>query len=127
VYTKIYKQDELPPNLFEELEKIDLEGLASYLSDPFTFSIAAVYNEQDKLVAVGFSRAVEEYKLIVNPDSSSREKAIAIRDLMTLSTHLTKCNEVIVFITKGSEHYENFLKKHFGFHNRDGVPLALEV
>jgi hypothetical protein len=127
MYTKVLRFEELSNEDLSQLEEIDIEGLMSYLNDPFTFTIALVYDEKDKIIAAGMSRVIEEYKLITNPLASSRVKSIAIRDLMTISTGLAKCNEIIVFVTRGEEHYENFLKKHFNFRKRDGVAMMREA
>jgi hypothetical protein len=127
MFYKVLEPQEVTPYLLHQIEKIDKEGLASYLQDPFTFVIVVLLNDDYKLLGVAFSRVVEEYKIILDPELSNREKALAIKEWMSVARDLTRCNEVVVFVTQGGEHYENFLKKHFNFKKREGTPLMLDV
>lgn len=119
--------DESNIDLIEDIRKFDAEDISSYTKDPFTFEKVAVLDDNGKPIALGILRVVEEYKIILDPKLSNRQKTIIIRELMTESRYRNRCNEVIVFITQGGEHYKNFLKKHFGFRERDGIALMKEV
>lgn len=116
----------LREEVIEEIRKFDTEGLLDYINDPFTFEVGVVY-EDDKPIAFAILKVIEEYKIAIDERLSARHKAVIIRDFMSEASIRRRSNEVVVFLTKGGEPYEQFLKRHFNFHKPEGIPLKLEV
>lgn len=119
------KSNPLTPDLLSKLEEFDSEGISEYVTDPFTFEVAVVYNE-DTPIAIGLLRVVEEYKIALDSNLSNNNKAMIVKAFLGEAKKRSKCNEAIVFVTKDKERFERFLKKHFKFKNREGIPLTLE-
>lgn len=117
--------DKVPEDVVKKIQSFDSEHISDYFNDPFTFTVGVVHSDTDT-VAVGIIRVVSEYKIIVNPTASNIHKAAAIKQLFIEAIHRTKCNEVLVIITKGGQEYEELLSKHFGFEKINGTPMRLE-
>lgn len=116
----------LRESVIESIREFDSEGLLDYINDPFTFEIGVVY-EDEKPIAFAILKVIEEYKIAIAENLHPRQKAVIIKEFMSEASIRRKSNEVVVFLTKGGEPYEQFLKRHFGFQSPDGIPLKLEV
>ena len=106
----------------------DSERLLPYLDDPFT-TLAGII-EDDRPIAVGIVRLVNEFKIIVNPDISAFKKAKAINALMRAAIYNTSqhgANEIYALITQGGEHYQELLSKHFEFYTPAGTLMKKEL
>jgi hypothetical protein len=118
--------DEHNISLLNQVVEFDEEGLLSWVGDTFTMERVAVL-EDGRVLALGLLRVIEEYKIILDPKLKNTKKAAIIKELMEESTVRSRCNETIVFITRGGDHYVRLLKKHFGFTDREGIALVKEV
>lgn len=124
------KPKEISDSLLEQIKSIDSENITPYLTDPFTMITGIVTDENDEIIAVGLTRIVNEWKLIVNKDKTPFELARGIKELAKQAIaygNLHGANEVFATITQGGEHYEKILKKHFGFKDVEGTQLKLEI
>ena len=115
----------IPIELIEEIKKFDGEGIHTYLNDPFTFATGIVHSN-DKIVAAGILRVVNELKIIIKPEISNVHKAMAITLLLKEVNKNMQCNEAIALITDGGDYYINILKDRFKFREESGVMLRLE-
>lgn len=122
--TKLYS--EFPPQeQINEIKKYDKENISDFFSDPFTFNIGIATNGNEVLGA-GVIRVINEFKIIINPTLSDFRKAKVINTLIKEAFKNAQCNEIIVDITQGGDHYINILNKHFGFQKAYGEVLRLE-
>ncbi len=125
--------DKISDELISEIRKFDSEGISDYLSDPFTFTTGIVFadnNKNDKnnekIIAVGILRVVNELKVSFKSEISNISKAMALKLLLKEINKRMHCNEGIALITNGGNYYVDILKNHFDFQEDPGIFLRLE-
>ena len=109
-----------------KISEFDTEQIYQFTNDPFTFNSKIVLNDKDEILAAGFIRVVNEFKVTVNPKISNFMKAKVIDELIKYGISNSQCNEIIVELTNGGNHYANILEKHFKFQYGNGILMRLE-
>ena len=92
-----------------KISEFDNEQIYQFTNDPFTFNSKIVLNDKDEILAAGFIRVVNEFKVTVNPNISNFMKAKVIDELIKYGLSNSQCNEIIVELTNGGNHYANIL------------------
>lgn len=124
---KVYKSwKEIPEETVKEIYQFDKEKIGGYFFDPFTFHIGVVFANDGRVIGAGVVRVVNEFKIIMNPEFKNITKAKSISKLFDAALSNMQCNEAVVEITQGEEHYEELLIKHFKFFHTYGNVLRLE-
>ena len=121
------KGDSLPLGILEQIKQFQTEDISEYFSDPYTFDIGIITDEENKVLGVGIIRVVDELKMSLNNELSNIEKAIALKALLNEAIARRHCGEILVMITQGGEHYVNLLQRHFDFQEIKGIPMKWEI
>lgn len=116
----------IPDHLVQLIKNIDEDGIAAYLNDPYTFTTGIVRSDEGEIIAAGLIRVVNELKVILKPELSNINKAMALKLLLMEAKARLQCNEAVALITQGGTHYTNILKTHFHFYEDPGIFLRLE-
>jgi hypothetical protein len=116
----------IDPLLLDELKVFDSEGILKFFNDPFTFNIGITFDNNNKIIGAGIIRVVNEFKMFIDPELSNIKKAAIIKILLDNAENLKQCNETIVEISKGGDHYIDLLVKHYDFYETSGQVLRLE-
>ena len=109
-----------------EIRSFDSENISDFICDPFTFICATVHSG-DSIVGAGIIRVINEFKMTLNPKLSSFMKAKVLKVLIDEGIKRKQCNEIVVSITKGGNHYKDILYKHYGFEEDLGSLMRLEL
>lgn len=116
----------VPNHLVQLVKNIDIDGIAAYINDPYTFTTGIVRDNEGEIIATGLIRVVNELKVILKPELSNINKAMALKLLLIEAKKRLQCNEAVALITQGGTHYTNILKTHFNFYEDPGIFLRLE-
>src|SRR6185503_2979987 len=123
----------IPKEILDEINLFDIEKISDYFADPFTFNIGIVFNDSgDNILGAGINRLINEFKLVLNPESTNHIKAKVLNTLMNKAISMMQCNELSVSLTLPSnfiesEHYKDILIKHFDFDEDDNITLRKEI
>jgi len=82
----------------------------------------------DKIIGIGLARVTSEFVMFLDPDEPKRFRAKSLELLFRLgvmSTVKVGIDEAHVFVY--NRPYAEILKKKFGFVDRKGIPLYLEL
>ena len=119
--------------MIRDINLHDLMLLEPYVKFPLgsinnpTYCIKKSVENDGKLIGSFLVKATTETSLVFNEESSSLNKARALREVFKfLSQEIVKLgfNDNHIFLNN-LEYYEKLLKKHFGFENIIGTPLVL--
>ena len=131
---KIYdnRTEDIPIGVLNEINKMDIEGISDYFSDPFTFNIGIVYDDiNGKVLGAGIIRVINEFKMVIENNIPDIIKSKVLKTFTDKALELKQCNEVLISLTlpdniEEIEKYKELMKKHFNFYENDGIVLRLE-
>ena len=118
--------EQISDKTVDEIRKFDTEKISDYFYDPFTF-VSGIVSNDDRVLAAAVIRVINEFKVVLRPDTHNYIKAKILRDLIKYGVDHMQCNEIIISITQGGEHYQKILEKHFGFYKDNGIVLRKEL
>jgi hypothetical protein len=122
----MYVSYDITPLDKEQIALYDRENMLLFLDDPFTLKTVVLQNEAGEAIGLGLIRPITEYKMVLNPNLSLTEKVKGLQMLMHTARIEDPCNESLIIVTQGGQHFVNILEKHFNFFKVNGIPLKLE-
>ena len=130
ISVELYKSN-VPKEDIKEIMRFDKEGITEFISDPFTFDVGIVKNESGKVIGVGITRVINEFKMALDDELPALQKANTLKLLMGNAIELAVCNEVLITLTlpeklRELERYKRIMEKHFGFYKDNGIVMRLE-
>jgi hypothetical protein len=85
-----------------------------------------VAKDGDEIVGFGLVKTFHEAVLILDPTTSIKNRAIAVRELFRIAKQTMNGRDLYAFV-RDNPRYEEFLIKHFGFRRIIGNALILDT